>query len=606
VTAPPGAAGGPSLAAAPSGASVPVGIVASLQSRLRHVLGPIRVRLVALVLIAAIPLLLLSGTIAWQNYKLALDASGQEVTRMRESALARHASAIDAAQQMLQALSQMPELLSADVGRCHDRLAGILDLERSRYSNIAYFDRVTGLHCVATKLAPDQTADQVAKNNKPLFQAAAKLDGLSLGDVRHSPIVNGPVIPAAYPVRHNGAVVGFLYTGLRMDWFSSKTRAKVPQTSALWLIDKAGAVAAIANADQAALPDAGTLASLIAKPAEIDAVSGGGTAYAYASGELSGGYHILIAYPAAADEVAARHVLIERVLQLTLFTALGLAAVAIGTHGALVAPLNALSRKVQDWQRTGAFDSSPIPSEPEEVKALCASFAEAVSVLKEQERKLDEAAEKQTLLMREIHHRVKNNLQIVASLLNLQASRIRAPEARAEYAAARDRVRALATLHRHLYSQGELTSITMGSFLSELSGQLFDAMGERRGGRIQLTIEAIDLEMSGDQAVPLSLVVTEAVSNAIKYAFPAGRTGRVGVFLTSDGVNARLMIEDDGVGIPAGRVETETGTRDGLGLQLIRGFAKQLKAELTVEQEHGTRYTLVIPLVPHAVGGEQV
>jgi two-component sensor histidine kinase len=564
------------------------------------------VRLVALVLIAAIPLLLLSGTIAWQNYKLALDVSAQEVTRLRESVLARHAAAIDAAQQMLQALSQMPELLSADVGRCHDRLAGVLDLQRSRYSNIAFFDHNAALHCVAVPLPPDLTAARVAINDKSLFQAASALDGLALGDVRYSRITNGSVIPAAYPVHHNGAVVGFLYTSLRMDWFTSKTGAKPPQTSALWLVDKTGAASAIANADKAALPDASTLAKLIAGPSEIDAVSGGGTSYAYASGELSGGYHILIAYPAAADEVAARRVLIERVLQLTLFTALGLAAVAIGTHGALVAPLNALGRKVQDWQRTGTFDSTPIPSEPLEVQALRVSFAEAISVLKAQERKLDEAAEKQTLLMREIHHRVKNNLQIVASLLNLQASRIRAPGARAEFAAARDRVRALATLHRHLYSQGELTSITMGSFLTELCGQLFDAMGERRGGRIQLTIEAIDLEMSGDQAVPLSLVVTEAVSNAVKYAFPAGRTGHVGVFLTSDGVNARLMIEDDGVGIPAGRVETETGTRDGLGLQLIRGFSKQLKAELTVEQEHGTRYTLVIPLVPHAVGGESV
>ena len=269
---------------------------------------------------------------------------------------------------------------------------------------------------------------------------------------------------------------------------------------------------------------------------------------------------------------------------------------AIGANGALVAPLNALDRKVQDWRRTGTFDESEISAAPFEVRALCSTFHEAARGLAEQAAKLDEAAEKQALLMREIHHRVKNNLQIVASLLNLQAARIRAPEARAEFAAARDRVRALATLHRHLYSQGELTSIEMSSFLTELCGQLLDAMGERRGGRIKLTIEAIDLEMSGDQAVPLSLVVTEAVSNAIKYAFPAGRSGNIGVFLSSDGTHARLTIEDDGVGIPAGRVETETGTRDGLGMQLIRGFSKQLRAELVVEQEHGTRYTLIIPL----------
>ena len=130
---------------------------------------------------------------------------------------------------------------------------------------------------------------------------------------------------------------------------------------------------------------------------------------------------------------------------------------------------------------------------------------------------------------------MKNNLQIVASLLNLQASRIRVPEARAEFASARDRVRALATLHRHLYAHGEVHTINMPDFLTELCGQLFQAMGEIEGHRIRLTIEASPLQMSSDQAVPLSLIVTEAVSNALKYAFPQGRTGHVLLRLTADG-----------------------------------------------------------------------
>jgi two-component sensor histidine kinase len=205
--------------------------------------------------------------------------------------------------------------------------------------------------------------------------------------------------------------------------------------------------------------------------------------------------------------------------------------------------------------------------------------------------------EQQDLLMREIHHRVKNNLQIVASLLNLQASRIRGPEARAEFASARDRVRALATLHRHLYAQGEVHTINMPVFLTELCGQLFQAMGEIEGKRITLTIEASPLQMSSDQAVPLSLIVTEAVSNALKYAFPGGRTGRVRVSLHADGDMAELVVEDDGVGIPAGRSESETGPRDGIGITLIRGFARQLAGDLTVEEDRGTRYTLRIKMV---------
>ena len=172
-------------------------------------------------------------------------------------------------------------------------------------------------------------------------------------------------------------------------------------------------------------------------------------------------------------------------------------------------------------------------------------------------------------------------------MLNLQAARIRQPEARAEFASARDRVRALATLHRHLYLQGEVHTIDMPGFLKELCNQLFQAMGETPGKRITLSIDASPLQMSSDQAVPLSLIVTEAVSNALKYAFPRGRGGKVHVSLTSDEEAAELVVEDDGVGIPAGKSETETGTRDGIGLTLIRGFARQLGATMTVHEDHG-------------------
>ena len=187
---------------------------------------------------------------------------------------------------------------------------------------------------------------------------------------------------------------------------------------------------------------------------------------------------------------------------------------------------------------------------------------------------------------------MKNNLQIVASLLNLQASRIRLPEAKAEFQSARDRVRALATLHRHLYAHGEVHTINMRSFLVELCGQLFQAMGESEGARIALDIEAPERRRLSDQAVPLALIVTEAVSNALKYAFPGGRHGRIRVHLTEEGGSVRLEIQDDGVGIPAGRSETETGTRDGIGLQLIRGFSRQLGATLDVQEGCGTRYVV--------------
>ena len=279
---------------------------------------------------------------------------------------------------------------------------------------------------------------------------------------------------------------------------------------------------------------------------------------------------------------------------------LALATLAAGVAMLVSRPLARLNTRMNRWRAGGLFDVRSYQTEDaalsRDLRLLVIAFRRATVILRRQQSRLEAAVDQQELLMQEIHHRVKNNLQIVASLLNLQASRIRQPEARAEFQSARDRVRALATLHRHLYAHGEVHTIDMREFLIELCGQLFQAMGEKAGERLRLDIEAPELKMSSDQAVPLALIVTEAVSNAVKYAFPSGRRGSISVRLTAVPDHAELEIHDDGVGIPAGRVETEAGTRDGIGIQLIRGFAKQLGATLQVEEGDGTRYKVSIPL----------
>ena len=275
---------------------------------------------------------------------------------------------------------------------------------------------------------------------------------------------------------------------------------------------------------------------------------------------------------------------------------LGLIFAGVAGHFAIVGPLTRLAAQVARWREGATFDAAAGASNLRELVALSESFAAATAALDEQKARLQQATEQQELLMQEIHHRVKNNLQIVASLLNLQASRIRQPQAKAEFQSARDRVRALATLHRHLYAHGEVHTIDMREFLTELCRQLLQAMGETEGDRIRFSIAASEIQMSSDQAVPLALIVTEAVSNSLKYAFPGGRSGTVSVRLTTLADAAELLIQDDGVGLPAGRAETDSGTRDGLGLRLIRGFARQLGAKLEVTEGNGTRYLVTMPL----------
>ena len=277
-------------------------------------------------------------------------------------------------------------------------------------------------------------------------------------------------------------------------------------------------------------------------------------------------------------------------------TMLGVLIAVAGLDRLVASPIRRLGSGIDKWRAGKGFSINEIGGLPHEFRSVALSFKKSTLVLNRREADLVQAIQRQDLAMQEIHHRVKNNLQVVASLLNLQASRIRVPEAKNEFQAARDRVRALATVHRHLYAHGEINTINMRVFLNDLCGPLLQAMGQGGDERIRFDIDAPELQMTSDQAVPLSLIVTEAVTNAIKYGFPNGRPGTIAIKLTAEQNDVTLDIHDDGIGIPAGRVETEAGTRDGIGIQLIRGFARQLGATLVVEEDAGTRYLLRMKL----------
>ena len=281
-------------------------------------------------------------------------------------------------------------------------------------------------------------------------------------------------------------------------------------------------------------------------------------------------------------------------------TMLGIFIAVAGLDLLVASPLRRLGGGIDLWRSGNEFEPKAIGHLPHEFRSVALSFRKATMQLSRREAELTKAVQRQDLAMQEIHHRVKNNLQVVASLLNLQASRIRLPEAKFEFQAARDRVRALATVHRHLYAHGEINTINMRVFLTDLCGPLLRAMGQTGDERVKLVIDAPELQMTSDQAVPLSLIVTEAVTNALKYGFPNDRPGTIEITLTCEDNDVTLDIRDDGVGIPAGRVETDAGTRDGIGLQLIRGFARQLGATLTMNnpegEQEGTRYLLKMKL----------
>ncbi|ONG56061.1 hypothetical protein BKE38_06945 [Pseudoroseomonas deserti] len=184
-------------------------------------------------------------------------------------------------------------------------------------------------------------------------------------------------------------------------------------------------------------------------------------------------------------------------------------------------------------------------------------------------------------LLKEMHHRVKNNLQLISSLLNLQASRIADPQTAALFADSRDRVRSMALVHENLYRAGDYARVAMRRHLGALCSQLLRAH-RPPGQEIRLVAEIAELHLDLDKAVACGLIVNELVSNAFKHAFAGRAGGRILVRLTQTGPGeARLLVADDGAGFAQGAPELEAA--ETLGLQLVGDLAAQLRGRVTAE-----------------------
>ena len=551
--------------------------------------GSIRARVVALGLLAAIPAVLMAGIIAGQDFLGRERVAVEHVDRLQGLAISQIDVTIAVAGA---ALAEMAGRLPATPD-CQELVATEFAQMARSSPAIALFEQSGALACYEGARTGLRSA---GAGGSPWFrQAQAGADpavGLTEPD--------GLTVVAV--AAGGGRVLASL---LPSDWFEMAGSLDLdPLEAATWLVDGTGRFISAKGAATQALPPVAVMLELQRSMDETRlAKSAGGVPYAYAATRIFDDWRVITAYRATREHAKALRSLYVRLLDLAALLLFGLGVTVFGADIAFGGPLRRLRQALAAWQRGAAFNPVGLAGAPNELLELTESFTEATVSLRQQKAELAEARERQDLLMLEVHHRVKNNLQIVASLLNLQASRIRVPEARAEFQSARDRVRALATLHRHLYSEGDIHTINMRSFLGELCGQLFQAMGETEGDRISLVIVAEEVRLSTDQAVPLALIVTEAVTNAIKYAFPDGRHGSVRVELAEHGATLDLAIADDGVGMPAGPTQTEAGIRDGIGLQLIRGFSRQLGATLEVGEGPGTHYSVRMPLAPSRGAG---
>ncbi len=214
------------------------------------------------------------------------------------------------------------------------------------------------------------------------------------------------------------------------------------------------------------------------------------------------------------------------------------------------------------------------------------------------EQQLHAALREKEALLKEVHHRVKNNMQIITSLLNLQADRLHDPRDKDLFQNTQDRVRAMALIHERLYQHEQFARLNLGAYLQDLVRELFRAY-RVDPGRIALELELAAVELGIDQAIPCALIVNELVTNSLKYAFPGGRKGAIAISLRREEGGVSLQVRDDGPGLPA---DLDVQRSPSFGLTIIRILAGQLEGRLEFDRGRGTACTLTF--TPSAGGRE--
>jgi len=216
-----------------------------------------------------------------------------------------------------------------------------------------------------------------------------------------------------------------------------------------------------------------------------------------------------------------------------------------------------------------------------------------ISERKYAEEKLKNLLQEKEILLAEVHHRVKNNMQIIASLLGLQAREIKDERFMTAIEESRNRINSMALVHEQLYRAREYAQIDIGEYIDQLASTLF-TMYQVESAQVQLQITAKDVYLSLEKAIPCGLLLNELITNSLKYAFPDGRKGKLWIDLEPSQGNMKLTVGDDGIGIPE---DFDFETSQSLGLQLVNLLTiHDLQGNIELRREKGTQFQIEFPV----------
>jgi two-component sensor histidine kinase len=226
---------------------------------------------------------------------------------------------------------------------------------------------------------------------------------------------------------------------------------------------------------------------------------------------------------------------------------------------------------------------------------ISAEFREAITLLNlrtleyaRRVRALKESVQEKEALLKEVYHRVKNNLQVVSSLLNLQAESEKGTISKDVLIESSARVRSMALIHEMLYRSGDLSKIEMATYVQNLTNYLKEIY-HKESSNVALSITIDDILLTIAEAIPCGLIINELISNAYKHAFPSGREGEIQITMKKKKSQYTLVIHDDGCGVPT---DFDFNHAKRLGMQLVHRLTKQLSGTIKLDSKKGTAFTL--------------
>ncbi|HJW40062.1 MAG TPA: sensor histidine kinase [Rhizomicrobium sp.] len=544
---------------------------------------PLRITLLIAVTVALLPIAFVSILQGVERARFDVSTVHDRLVQSAAAAAKGEENLLLSAEQIARALSNVRDV--RNVTRACDSVLGDALLGVKYFANLSRIGADGVVVCTALPRAKGASGA-----GQPIFQRARLSKSFVVSGQMVSKILRTPVIVGMLPLRDaKDRFDGAISVVLQLHWLDFMVRASgLPAGAVVFIYDRHGNVLA---SNSAAV--AGSLVGTALQNWSVGDVHSAddaqGNNWTFATAPLRSGV-INVAFAMRESSLFSTtylHVGADFLMPIIMI-GLAWAGIWFATERQVTQWI-AYLRRVSVAYRSGHYAIRPdLAGAPREIRSLGDGLSDMADAIQDRDRKLRDALDQKSLLIREVHHRVKNNLQIVMSLLSLQAGQLKDAAARDALMQAQVRINALALVHRILHEIEDQTTIDLKRLLHELAQQITEGMrGDNVGVRVEENL--VERSVSGEVAVPLALYAVEALTNIFKYAYSPGQMGVVRIELVPAGNGMlRLAISDDGIGF------IDTGTKSGIGTRLIRNFGAQIGGKSSLRSELGKGTTVEV------------